>query len=152
MSSPSQSGGGCSHLKAGFDLHSVYASCRDKKKGQDPCVEKPDCDCCHCNTLTPEQLAQLSTPSYKIKKEKRESKSSTPAKNPPSSDRPSTSVSSAFQPTRRNTSSESDSDSLVSNRPLLIFLWRRVNCRMNWMPPSPTLTSPSQKSNLTEKP
>ena len=33
------------------------------------------------------------------------------------SDKPSTSVSSAFQPTRRNTSSESDSDSVVSDRP-----------------------------------
>ena len=37
-------------------------------------------DCLHCNALTPEQLVHLSTPSYQIKKEKRESKSSTPAK------------------------------------------------------------------------
>ena len=36
---------------------------------------------------------------------------------PAASDRPSTSVSSAFQPTRRDTTSESDSDSVVSNRP-----------------------------------
>ena len=36
---------------------------------------------------------------------------------PAASDRPSTSVSSAFQPTRRDTSSESDSDSVVSDRP-----------------------------------
>ena len=36
---------------------------------------------------------------------------------PAACDRPSTSVSSAFQPTRRNTSSESDSDSVVSDRP-----------------------------------
>ena len=72
-------------MMAGFDLHSVCACCRDKKKGQDPCVEKPGSDCLHCNALTPEQLSQLSTPSYKIKKEKRELKSSTPVKNPPSS-------------------------------------------------------------------
>ena len=66
--------------------HSVCTRCHDKKKGQDPCVEKPGSDCLHCNALTPEQLSHLSTPSYKIKKEKRELKSSTPAKDPPSSD------------------------------------------------------------------
>ena len=71
---------------AGFDLHTVCARCHDKKKGQDPCVEEPGSDCHHYNALTPEQLSQLSTPSYKLKKEKRDLKSSTPAKNPPSSD------------------------------------------------------------------
>ena len=64
----------------GFDPHSVCAHCRDKKKGTDPCVEKPEVDCALCNTLTPEQLTQLSTPSYKLKKEKKEAKSSTPSK------------------------------------------------------------------------
>ena len=53
--------------------------CRDKKKGTDPYVEKPDADCALCNALTPEQLTQLSTPSYKLKKEKKEAKSSTPS-------------------------------------------------------------------------
>ena len=52
---------------AGFDLHSVCARCRDKKKGKDLCVEKPDSECQHCKVLTPEQFAQLSTPSYKLK-------------------------------------------------------------------------------------
>ena len=73
-------------MMAGFDLHSVCARCRDKKKGQDACVEKPGSDSLHCNALTSEQLAQLSTPSYNLKKEKCELKSSTPAKNPPSPD------------------------------------------------------------------
>ena len=73
-------------MMAGFDLHGVCARCCDKKIGQDPCVEKAGSDCPHCNALSPEQLAQFSTPSYKIKKEKRELKTSTPAKNPPSSD------------------------------------------------------------------
>ena len=73
-------------MMAGFDLHSVCARCRDKKKGQDPCVEKPGSVCHHCNALTPEQLSQLSTPTYKMKKEKRELRSFTPAKNLPSSD------------------------------------------------------------------
>ena len=84
MSSPSQRRGGCGHLMAGFDLHSVCARCRDKKKGKDPCVEKPDSECQHCKVLTVEQLAQLSTPSYKLKKEKQD-KSVTPSKDPLSS-------------------------------------------------------------------
>ena len=75
MSSPSQRRGSCDHMMAGFDFHTVCARCRDKKKGQDPCVEKPGSDCLHCNYLTPEQLAQLSTPSYKMKKERQELKS-----------------------------------------------------------------------------
>ena len=82
MSSPSQRWGSCGHMMAGFDSHTVCARCHDKKKGQDPCVEKEGAVCHHCNALTPEQLAQLSTPSYRNKKERRESKSSTPAKNP----------------------------------------------------------------------
>ena len=40
MSSPSQRRGSCGHMMAGFDFHTVCARCRDKKKGQDPCVEK----------------------------------------------------------------------------------------------------------------
>ena len=70
-------------MMAGDVLHSVCAHCCDKKKGKDPCVKKAGSDCCQCNALTPEQLAQLSILLYKIKKEKREAKSSTPSKNPP---------------------------------------------------------------------
>ena len=80
MSLPSQRRGGCGHMMAGFDLHSVCARCRDKKKGSDPCIGTPPATCSHCDALTAEQKAQLSTPSYKLKKEKREAKSSTPAK------------------------------------------------------------------------
>ena len=72
-------------MMAGFDLHSICARCRDKGKGKDPYVEKPNSDCQRCELLTPEQLAQLCTPSYKLKKEKRETKSSTPSKDPPPS-------------------------------------------------------------------
>ena len=67
-------------MMAGFDLHSVCARCRDKKKGSDPCIETPPATCSHCDPLTAEQKAQLSTPSYKLKKKKKEAKSSTPAK------------------------------------------------------------------------
>ena len=57
-------------MMAGFDSHTVCARCHEKKKGRDPCVEKPDSDCQICEVFTPEQLLQLSTPSYKVKKEK----------------------------------------------------------------------------------
>ena len=66
-------GGGCGH-------HSVCARCRDKKKGSDPCIKTPPAPCVHCDALTPEQKDQLATPSYKLKKEKKEAKSSTPLK------------------------------------------------------------------------
>ena len=72
-------------MMAYFDLHSVCARCRDKKKGKDPCIEKPDSECQHCKVLTPEQLAQLSTPSYKLKKEKQDKSDTTPSKDPSSS-------------------------------------------------------------------
>ena len=72
MSSPGQKHGGCGHLMASFDTHSFCARCREKSKGPDPCVSKRDCQA--CNILTEDQRLQLSTPSYRIKKEKRESK------------------------------------------------------------------------------
>ena len=75
MSSPGQRRGNCGHVMANFDTHSHCARCRDKGKGKEPCVSDPQTsDCQICNSLTSEQLQQLSTPSYKIKKEKREAK------------------------------------------------------------------------------
>ena len=60
---------------AAFDTYTHHAKCRDKGKGSDPCVLKLDCTCTNCNELTTDQRAQLATPSYEIKKEKRDSKS-----------------------------------------------------------------------------
>ena len=75
MSSPGQKRGSCGHAMAIFDGHMYCAHCRDKGKGEEPCVSKKDTsDCTICNSLTPEQRVQLATPSYKIKKEKREAK------------------------------------------------------------------------------
>ena len=75
MSSPGQKRGSCGHAMAIFDGHVYCARCRDKGKGEEPCVAKKDTtDCTICNSLTPEQRVQLATPSYKIKKEKREAK------------------------------------------------------------------------------
>ena len=56
----------------------LCARCHDKKKGSDPCTKTPPAPCVHCDALTPEQKDQLATPSYKIKKEKKEANSSTP--------------------------------------------------------------------------
>ena len=62
MLSHLQKRGGCGHLMAGFDFHSYCASCRDKGKGPDPCVEKSEnSDCSFCSVLTPDQRSQLST-------------------------------------------------------------------------------------------
>ena len=75
MSSPGQKRGSCGHVMAIFDGHAFCARCREKGKGEEPCIANKDtADCTLCNSFTPEQRAQISTPSYKIKKEKRETK------------------------------------------------------------------------------
>ena len=84
MSSPGQKRGNCGHAMASFDGHSFCARCREKGKGKDTCVESPTTECKFCILLTPEQKAQLATPSYKLKKEKCDARkadiSSTPSK------------------------------------------------------------------------
>ena len=82
MSSPGQRRGTCGHVMASFDSHLACARCRDKGKAKDPCVEKPDAECIICSSFSPEQCLQLSTPSHKLKKDKREAKKleSTPSK------------------------------------------------------------------------
>ena len=79
MASSGQKCGGCDHLMAGFNNHSFCAKCRDKGKGKDPCMEKPEStDCKICNSLTTEQHSQLSTPSNR--EAKKLEVSSTPTK------------------------------------------------------------------------
>ena len=72
MSSPGQKRGNCGHAMASFDGHSFCARCREK--GKDTRVESPTSECKFCILLTPEQKAQLATPSYKLKKEKWDAK------------------------------------------------------------------------------
>ena len=72
MSSPSQKHGSCGHIMASFNSHCFCARCRGKGKGSDPCISHLDCNA--CNSLTEEQRIQLSTPSNRLKKEKRDSK------------------------------------------------------------------------------
>ena len=55
-----------------FDKHSRCARCRDKEHGENPCVKNLACE--FCDLLTPEQLLQLSTPTYKICKKKQKGK------------------------------------------------------------------------------
>ena len=68
MASPGQRKGACGHIMASFDTHSHCARCRDKGLGEDPCVSKLPCE--YCDLLTPEQVIQLATPTYKLRKEK----------------------------------------------------------------------------------
>ena len=71
---------------ASFDSPSFCARCREKSKGSDPCTSHNDCTV--CNSLIEEQRLQLSTPSYRLKKEKRElnkSADNTPQKDSDSS-------------------------------------------------------------------
>ena len=74
MSSPGQRRGSCGHAMAGFDTHSKCARCRDKGLGDDPCVQKKECVI--CRGFNPEQIQQLSTPTYKDRKDKKATASS----------------------------------------------------------------------------
>ena len=55
--------GSYGHAMAAFDLHEKCARCRDKKVGEEPCVKGQECVICDAQRET--------TPSYKIRKEKR---------------------------------------------------------------------------------
>ena len=75
MSSPGQRRGNCGHVMVSFDSRTHNTRCRDRGKGKNFCVENSDSsDYQICKSFTPEQRQQLATPSYKIKKEKREAK------------------------------------------------------------------------------
>ena len=61
--------GTCGHAMAAFDLHEKCAHCREKKIGDDLCVKGQSCVI--CEGFSEAQRETLSTPSYKIRKEKR---------------------------------------------------------------------------------
>ena len=61
--------GACGHIMAAFDLHEPCARCRDKKLGQDPCVQ--DKPCSICDNFSESQRETLSTPSYRIRKDRK---------------------------------------------------------------------------------
>ena len=73
MSSHGQKRGSSGYAMASFNGHSFSTNCREK--GKDRGVEKKHTtNCTFCNVLTPDQRAQHATPSYIVKKEKREAK------------------------------------------------------------------------------
>ena len=74
MASPGQHKGACGHIMASFDKHSQCSRCRDKGLGEDTCVKKLPCELCELQT--PEQVLQLSTPTYKLRKEKKQERES----------------------------------------------------------------------------
>ena len=45
MSSPGEKRGSSGHAMASFDGHAFCARCRDKKKGEDPCIKNPEREC-----------------------------------------------------------------------------------------------------------
>ena len=61
--------GACGHIIAAFDLHERCARCREKKLGEDPCVK--DKPCSLCDQFSDTQKETLSTPSYRIRKERK---------------------------------------------------------------------------------
>ena len=64
-----QSRGACGHIMAAFDLHEHCAHCRDKKIGQDPCLK--DSPCSISDNFSDLQRETLSTPSYRIHKDRK---------------------------------------------------------------------------------
>ena len=74
MASPGQRKGACGHIMTSFDQHLRCAGSRDKGLGEDACVKKLPCE--FCELLTPEQVLQLSTPTYKLRKEKKQERES----------------------------------------------------------------------------
>ena len=73
MASPSerkgQGRGSCGHAMANFDLHDKCARCRDKSIGEDDCVMKKQCSI--CEGFLDSQREMLSTPTYRIRKDKK---------------------------------------------------------------------------------
>ena len=65
---------------AGFDSLSKCARCRYKGLGDDPCVLKKECVI--CKGFTPEQTLQLTTPTYRDRKEKKTTSNSMTSSTP----------------------------------------------------------------------
>ena len=61
--------GACGHVMAAFDLHERCARCREKKIGDDPCVK--DKSCSLCDNFSDSQRETISTPSYRIRKDRK---------------------------------------------------------------------------------
>ena len=61
--------GACGHIMAVFYMHEHCSHYRDKQLGQDPCVQ--DKPCSICDNFSDLQRETLSTPSYRIHKDRK---------------------------------------------------------------------------------
>ena len=61
--------GSCGHVMANFDLHDKCARCREKLIGENDCVLKKPCKI--CDGFSESQRELLSTPTYRIRKDKK---------------------------------------------------------------------------------
>ena len=61
--------GSCCHAMANFDLHDKCARCRDKSIGEDDCVMIKQCS--SCEGFSDSKREMLSTPTYRIRKDKK---------------------------------------------------------------------------------
>ena len=59
----------CGHAMANVDLHDKCARCREKSIGEDDCVMKKSCVI--CDGFSESQREMLSTPTYRIRKDKK---------------------------------------------------------------------------------
>ena len=62
--------GACGHIMAAFHMYERCACCRDNKLGHDPRVQ--DKPCSICDNISDSQRETLSTPSYRICKDRKE--------------------------------------------------------------------------------
>ena len=60
--------GACGNVMAAFDLHERCARYREKKIGEDPCVKGKSCSL--CDNFSDSQRETISTPSYRIRKDR----------------------------------------------------------------------------------
>ena len=101
---------------AGFDSHSKCARCRDKGLGDDPWFLKKECHV--CKGFTPEQILQLATPTYRDRKEKKATaSSSTPTLVGPKVEKVKASQPQSTPTTKKTKRSESPKPSASKKRP-----------------------------------
>ena len=61
----------CGHIMVSFDNHKKCARCREKRIGDDPCVDDEACEI--CDSFTETQKDMLATLTYRIRKDKKSS-------------------------------------------------------------------------------
>ena len=80
MASHRQKRGLCGHIMTLFDAHFKCACCSETGIGQDPCIEKKQCQI--CDNFSEDQKKQLATPTYRARKELQKTSSPSQAVDP----------------------------------------------------------------------